>query len=329
MYFLILLLSSSLVFAKQSCISASFEELDDLMALAESPKCKNNEMSVSPVCHSTSPQGYATLWTVTNTSGATCNDKGNFSHNLQFDNLVEEWPQGLKYICGAYWSGAGQLTLNITGSNYQMSLGASPACTAAQKAQVLGLCGLSVLPIKLVSFDVKAKTEMCVNVAFKTANEDNSRGVKVERSSNGSTFTEITEIPSSNPAGGSYSYNDCDPKSQEIYYYRLKQIDNNGQETISSVKTVKIIPEPKIFPNPASEKMNVNFNTKDKEYVNVRIVNVLGQVIVNKKYPLETNSEGIKIDVNPYASGMYFLEVRDPANNPIIKGGKGKFIIAH
>jgi hypothetical protein len=60
------------------------------------------------------------------------------------------------------------------------------------------------------------------------------------------------------------------------------------------------------YPNPANTKLFVTSKT-NLTNVNVQLKNVLGQIILNEKYPYLDNS--IELDVSKINNGIYFLNV--------------------
>ncbi|RYY67656.1 MAG: hypothetical protein EOO12_00410, partial [Chitinophagaceae bacterium] len=120
------------------------------------------------------------------------------------------------------------------------------------------------LPVTLLSFT--GKRNGTVNeLKWKTASESNSRGFAVERSSDGVTFTQVTFVPSRANGGNStsdisYAYSDASAGSAgqgaaNKWYYRLKQVDLDGQYKYSAVVLLKgdksgFITVEGIYPNP-------------------------------------------------------------------------------
>lgn len=63
-----------------------------------------------------------------------------------------------------------------------------------------------------------------------------------------------------------------------------------------------------VYPNPAQAEAAVNFELKKEQDVDIKIINVAGQLVKNIRYekiPAGVHSE--KLDVSALASGMYFI----------------------
>ena len=67
----------------------------------------------------------------------------------------------------------------------------------------------------------------------------------------------------------------------------------------------------RIYPNPASTSVEIEFCLKEKEYVTTSVINTLGQCVdvsVNQLYPKGLNK--MKLDISNYLPGIYLLKVR-------------------
>ena len=94
------------------------------------------------------------------------------------------------------------------------------------------------LPVELLSFDAK-RYQGNVKVDWKTASEINNDYFTIERSIDGENFERISEVDGAGNSTHTISYFmiDTDYKNG-INYYRLKQTDYNGSETLSEIVAV-------------------------------------------------------------------------------------------
>ncbi|CAM3467498.1 T9SS type A sorting domain-containing protein [Pontibacter korlensis] len=115
---------------------------------------------------------------------------------------------------------------------------------------------ITPLPVELVSFEGKA-TQSGVALEWTTASEENNDRFEIERSQDGKSFNKIAEVKG---AGNSvttlnYSYTD-ETADTGLHYYRLKQIDFDGQYEFSKVVAVKRAAVRnasfEVYPNPAT-----------------------------------------------------------------------------
>ncbi len=63
-----------------------------------------------------------------------------------------------------------------------------------------------------------------------------------------------------------------------------------------------------IFPNPASEFLNITFNSKSVG-LKLNVYNGLGEIVRNLNIEIASNNETILIETNEIPSGLYFLEI--------------------
>ncbi len=114
------------------------------------------------------------------------------------------------------------------------------------------LCGVTTLPIHLLSFTAKAVGHD-VLLEWSTATEQNNDHYTIEKSRDGQSFEEVVRV---NGAGNSVSTQSYDAVDHHPYtgesYYRLKQTDTDGAYTYSDLVpvTVDAPVELVVWPNP-------------------------------------------------------------------------------
>ncbi len=155
------------------------------------------------------------------------------------------------------------------------------------------------IPVELVRFYAQSKGKEN-HLYWATASEFQSHKFEIERSSDGKSFFKMGEIPSAGKAAN-YEFIDAHPLS--ISYYRLRQIDFNGKETLSNIISIVrgVTDEITLFPNPTNGKLFI----KSSEFLSksVRIVNNLGQIVLVKAII------GNEIDMSDLPKGMYYIEI--------------------
>ena len=144
----------------------------------------------------------------------------------------------------------------------------------------------TVLPVILTNFAAVANQQN-IQLTWKTELEINNRGFIVDRSLNGSDFTQIGWMNGTGTTSlvSKYRYTDNFVQPGIVYYYRIRQIDiNNGQQysVVRSARTGKIAGIVlSVSPNPARGFINL-FITGTSNKANVEIVNSAGQVMLRK-----------------------------------------------
>ncbi|RYD82323.1 MAG: hypothetical protein EOP53_04025, partial [Sphingobacteriales bacterium] len=91
---------------------------------------------------------------------------------------------------------------------------------------------ISALPVDLISFNVNKLGNASAKLDFATAWEVNNRGFEVERSTNGVYWTNIGFVQGNGNANHIINYSFTTSLAginSPVVYYRLKQVDFNGQ----------------------------------------------------------------------------------------------------
>jgi len=179
----------------------------------------------------------------------------------------------------------------------------------------------SVVPVILSSFNADNKDCNTNDLAWSTSSEINSKGFEIQRSLDGTSFTTIGFVPSlENAANGqrNYTYTDSKLGSNGTYYYRLKQIDFDGQTETFNIEAATVRCDEDIivslFPNPAIEQINLSLDGIGDRNVDLFILSASGQLV--KRINSFDSSLGI-IDISDLDAGMYFLKIK--TNSEIIE----------
>jgi len=171
----------------------------------------------------------------------------------------------------------------------------------------------SVLPIN--GIDINAKRQGGnVLLNWSTQSEHNSAYFEVERSFDGLVFFTIGRVQAAGNSNGqqNYSYLDLNAENRLIYY-RLKMVDIDAAFKISPIRVVPKIAglqEFLLFPNPATINANLVLNEPAKEELQLRMINQLGQVVLNKQ--ISKGSQLIKLDLQTLSPGIYAVSLTAP-----------------
>lgn len=164
------------------------------------------------------------------------------------------------------------------------------------------------LPIKLIMFEAKKVNSTSV-LEWNTLLEENNKGFEIQRSLDGKNWEEIGYSNSKSENGYSkvkliYNFIDNNPEAG-TNYYRLKQVDYNGNFAYSQVRQVLFtdqLPSVTIYPNPARDYIIIDGLSHSS---NIYIINTNSQIV----YTQEINNENNKIDLNQFATGLYTIIV--------------------
>jgi hypothetical protein len=180
----------------------------------------------------------------------------------------------------------------------------------------------SGLPVELITFTAVIQNNT-VYLEWKTANELNNYGFEVERQIGSqplveSSWTRIGFIEGSGNSSSPkfYSFIDTEIKNSSVYHYRIKQFDTDGTFIYSPEIAVTVaIPSyfslSQNYPNPFNPTTNIGFTISDRQFVSLKVYDVLGNEIadlVNEEKP--TGTFEIEFDGNELTGGIYYYRLQ-------------------
>lgn len=173
--------------------------------------------------------------------------------------------------------------------------------------------GLNPLPVIWGAFTATA-VEVDARLEWETSAENNCRNYEVERSMDGRLFQQIGSRSCNNNQGtNKYLYDDKNP-GKGTFYYRLKQVDGDGQFDYSVIRKVSFGESRSIvvYPNPVREKLvvaNVPGNS------DIRLFDALGRtVLITRKAQPITN-----LEVGHLPAGFYQLLIITAAGERFVQ----------
>jgi len=179
----------------------------------------------------------------------------------------------------------------------------------------------AVVPVRLLSFDARANKNS-VTLTWATAQEMNNKGFTVERSTNGTSFERIGWVAGklNSNIQANYTFNDNFVQPNTVYYYRLRQVDADNREVLSTVRQVKLGRQGitvTVSPVPAKDVMNVYINGTNQAAA-INLVNTQGQLVKSWSNVNAYNS-AYGLDVSSLPSGVYILNITLPEENIVKK----------
>ncbi len=175
------------------------------------------------------------------------------------------------------------------------------------------VCG--PLPVTLLSFTGKANNDI-VNLYWNTAAEYQVKKIIIERSKDGISYQQLTEVlpKGSSTVGAAYSTADIYPFSG-ISFYRLKIIDTDGRfeysKIISIQMPVKEFGITQLFPNPVSDMLHVQIQSAKLQSIQVLVFDITGKQMLSKSIDLKVGMNEINTSFANLGAGMYILKVEN------------------
>jgi hypothetical protein len=180
------------------------------------------------------------------------------------------------------------------------------------------------LPVSLLVFNAKpADNDVVIN--WTTASEINNKGFNIERSVDGRTFEFVRFVEGAIQSSSVLNYSEIDNEAFSLsntLYYRLRQIDLDGTETLS--KVVKVtrndigIANILISPNPFSFNTVVSLSSMEEGNVSIIITDIQGRVIATKNVTIQQGNNSIILnDLEIVSDGVYFIKLSGSATETL------------
>ena len=177
------------------------------------------------------------------------------------------------------------------------------------------------LPVNLLSFTAALQNNT-TKLQWQTTGESTSF-FKIERSNDGRNFTNIGELPSliNSSAQKNYLFTDAQPL-HGMNFYRLKMMDANGGFTYSKVVAVKMNENTvimKIFPNPATDLIQIQIPSSQNEKITLQITDAGGKTIKQENVTSNGTTLFTSVDVTTLQKGGYFLSIKTNSGTQVQK----------
>jgi hypothetical protein len=160
--------------------------------------------------------------------------------------------------------------------------------------------GSSPLPVDLIEFNSK-KLNDAVHLSWATASELNNNYFDVQKSANGIDFVSIAEVAGAGTTNEIQNYDYIDFEVWPMAYYRLKQVDFDGQFEYSSVIKTTSTEEQVSFTQSSTGIEISNSTEYESEF---KLLTTSGQEILSGKL-----RERYNVDTQLLGSGMYLIAV--------------------
>ncbi len=173
----------------------------------------------------------------------------------------------------------------------------------------LYVSGMTTLPVTWKYVNAQTSESNRAVVLWGTTSEKNASHFDVERSTDARSFSRVTSIKAAANSQDirEYSFTDEFLPAGD-YYYRLKQVDLDEKSEYSRILHVRIAGKTlvRIFPNPVSEKLNI----ESEIALNlVEIISINGVKFHSGMY----QSKAVQLDVKNLPAGLYTVTINGVA----------------
>ena len=167
------------------------------------------------------------------------------------------------------------------------------------------------LPVGFDYFNISLKNNQPY-LQWQNNNNAAASGYEIERSNDGTDFTTINTVEAISNSN-IYNYLDAGVVSNNVVYYRIKEVLKAGGYLYSNVASVQlnnVLNHIVIAPNPVKERMNVSIESTVSGLATIHIINTLGQNIITQKAQLQAGNNSITINnITTLTKGVYIIKV--------------------
>lgn len=184
-------------------------------------------------------------------------------------------------------------------------------CTAPPNYRIddFTVTATTVLPVELTHFSA-APDRTDVLLRWRTASEDENDYFQIQHSTDGQRFASIGKVAGhgTSDTPHDYAFRHTAP-APGTNYYRLRQVDFDGTEHFSPVRTVRFSDANalQLFPNPARDQLHLRFEKAVREEATWAIVAADGKILRSGPFPAETTE--LEIPVADLPEALYCLKI--------------------
>ena len=179
-------------------------------------------------------------------------------------------------------------------------------------------CVLQSLPIELLYFNAFPEQNKIVKTEWSTASETNNDYFSVERSNDAMVFEQVGIVQGAGNSNTTLNYVFYDEHPfTGISYYRLRQIDFDGQNSYSEIRTVNIqtFEIISIYPNPAGDYIQYNVASDNGGTVIIKMTDIFGREVLQKEETIEQGISERMISTATLSNGSYLLQILSSKND--------------
>ena len=175
---------------------------------------------------------------------------------------------------------------------------------------------LATLPIKLSSFTA-SKNNADILLQWQTVYEQNSDHFNMQRSTDGSNFSNIATVKAkgNSSVATNYQFTDNTVKnlgSAPVVFYRLESVDIDGRKNNSAIVSVKLNTDKKelvVLENPVRNDLRLQFTSATKGNATIIITDASGRQVLTNQMPVNMGTVSTVVPVNGLAAGMYYITI--------------------
>lgn len=211
------------------------------------------------------------------------------------------------------------ITTNTSASTGSSSGGAAIAGGSVTTPTIVGknaCTGSTLMPVECVRFSGK-RIGRSVCLDWVTANESDNEGFVIERSEDGLNFQEIGFISGAGNSSVYQYYQFVDQEmtesGSEVYYYRLKQVDYNGEYSLIGPVAVRTDESQWAelslqSPNLGEYILGTLYLDEDRS-IGLEVLNFEGRIVDSSTLDFYEGANQFRFRSNSLKSGIYLIKI--------------------
>ncbi|OJJ21013.1 hypothetical protein BKI52_10590 [marine bacterium AO1-C] len=173
--------------------------------------------------------------------------------------------------------------------------------------------GTSSLPVTLGTFEAIRQDEKTVVVNWQTLSEFQNAGFEVQRSENGTDFEILGFVDGAGDSKVKLNYRFVDHQATRSAYYRLKQLDLDGEFKYSPVVFVQgsDLQKISVYPNPFTRELKLDFGSAQptKLPVYLEVYTAQGKRVIQTRGKVTDVQSQLNQQVSDLENGVYIIRL--------------------
>jgi len=172
------------------------------------------------------------------------------------------------------------------------------------------------LPVTLITFTATAIDNKYIELDWATASETDNSGFQIERGTDGIVYDAVGWAAGHGTSStiNNYQYEDLTALPGMLYYYRLKQIDVDGNFVYSNIASASLTGSSSfnlenLFPNPASNEVSIGVISNINTTAVIIITDMLGRTILKEDWPLAIGYNTNQFGISTVPAGEYEVTI--------------------
>ena len=180
----------------------------------------------------------------------------------------------------------------------------------------------SALPVEMASFQATTTSSDAVQLTWTTASETNNAGFRVQRQTEGGSWTQVGFVDSKADGGSTtatqqYRFAVENGLAPGTHRFRLEQVDLDGTTHLSDVVSAEVQMQSALeltapSPNPVTGSATLSFAVKNTTDATLTLYNVLGQKVrtLYTGTPTAGEAQTVRLSADGLTSGTYLLRLQ-------------------